>query len=303
MVYLVYAQDQATISPAELAARHDFGLELNRDGARQAALWAVPTDTVATGVPRHLLGSLFSIDITLAAQALRSLSTGAPTAPTLVWTDRDRFSQSVALLNPFSLRNEQRDAIVGAIRRGQERVRASADDVPAFDALADEIALDGWRRGAAHWHIVNDRKELLSLFSLYELLLLGGGGAAPPHNWGPAHLSLTSCQCAHFTPPNYWRLLAGRPSVGSLSATVPDVTLMVAVSLRDLNLPAALARVIMSAAMHDFLSQVRPNDADDWLALVRTAQTIRRERIEDYVAVATSNGLLRPDSSAAGGAR
>jgi len=45
---------------------------------------------------------------------------------------------------------------------------------------------------------------------------------------------------------------------------------------------------------------VRPSDHDDWLTLVRAAQAISRDRVEDYVAAITSGGALVPDEKGDG---
>ena len=73
---------------------------------------------------------------------------------------------------------------------------------------------------------------------------------------------------------------------------VADLNLRVAVTLRDLQLPAALAKSVLSAAVHDFIDRAKPSDPDDWLTLVRAAQNVSRERIEAYVASAISSGPL-----------
>ena len=46
--------------------------------------------------------------------------------------------------------------------------------------------------------------------------------------------------------------------------------------------------------MQDFIDTVKPSDPGDWLTLARAARTATRERIEDYVAVATAAGPLMP---------
>ena len=56
-----------------------------------------------------------------------------------------------------------------------------------------------------------------------------------------------------------------------VSMAVPDVNLHVAVMLSTLKLPAPLARMVVGAAMQEYLNSVRPNDANDWLTLVRGA--------------------------------
>ena len=76
-----------------------------------------------------------------------------------------------------------------------------------------------------------------------------------------------------------------------------------ALVLRDLGLPAALTPYVLSAAVQDYIDEVRPADDDDWLTLVRAAQAIPRERIEDYVAAATAGGPLVPDRRADGAMR
>jgi hypothetical protein len=67
------------------------------------------------------------------------------------------------------------------------------------------------------------------------------------------------------------------------------------VLLKQLQLPAALARVVLSAAMQDFIDQVKPTDEADWITMVRVARTLTREQVEDYMAAATATGPLVPD--------
>jgi hypothetical protein len=68
--------------------------------------------------------------------------------------------------------------------------------------------------------------------------------------------------------------------------------------LAAFQLPAALAREVLSAAMPEFTDTVVPSDAQDWLALSRAAQAIPRRRIEDYIAAATAvGGALVPDAA------
>jgi hypothetical protein len=72
--------------------------------------------------------------------------------------------------------------------------------------------------------------------------------------------------------------------------------------LRDLRLPAAIAKVVLAGAMQDFIDEVKPTDDSDWLTLARTARTFTRERIEDYVSAATAGGPLMPDQGGRSGA-
>ena len=76
---------------------------------------------------------------------------------------------------------------------------------------------------------------------------------------------------------------------------VADLPLRVAVMLHNLHLPAVLAKPALAAAMQDFIDSVNPTDGNDWLTLARAAQTVGRERFEDYIAAATADGPLLPD--------
>ena len=129
-----------------------------------------------------------------------------------------------------------------------------------------------------------------------ELLYLGGGPAAALDAWGMSAIASSGCVCTRLAPPNEWRTLLGRPQVGLMAATVADLNLHVAVMLRELRLPSALAKSVLVAAVQDFIDEVRPTDANDWLTLVRTAQAVPRERIEDYVAAAAADGPLIPET-------
>ena len=75
-----------------------------------------------------------------------------------------------------------------------------------------------------------------------------------------------------------------------------DFSLAVALRLRELNLPAALARPILAVAMQDFMDELEPASSNDWWSLSREAQSLRRQRVEDYVSVAAAvNGPLVPE--------
>jgi hypothetical protein len=95
-------------------------------------------------------------------------------------------------------------------------------------------------------------------------------------------------------PPGRLHLLAGRPQLGLIAAAIADLNLQVAIMLKALNLPAALARVVLSGAMQDFVDDVRPIDDGDWIALARRGRLLPRERLEDYIAAATATGPLVP---------
>jgi hypothetical protein len=66
--------------------------------------------------------------------------------------------------------------------------------------------------------------------------------------------------------------------------------------LKEMRLPAAVAKVVLSGAVQDFIDDARPTDDSDWVSLVRSARAATRDRIEDYIAGATAAGPFVPDS-------
>jgi hypothetical protein len=130
---------------------------------------------------------------------------------------------------------------------------------------------------------------------LTELLVLGGGRLAELDAWGMTSVA-TGCVCPRLPRPGTWPSFIGRPQLGLIAVGVADLNLHVAVMLKEMQLPAALARVILSGAMQDFIDEVRPTDDGDWLTLVRRARLVPRDRVEDYIAAATATGPLVPDS-------
>jgi hypothetical protein len=292
--------DGTVLLAGDVSYRHDFGL-LSKDSLLRArSPWSLPRQDVSPGVPWHVSGSLLGLDVALAPLALRRISFDRLTrAPKLTSNIRDAFGISVAIMNPYELRDDDRDAIVEAIGRGRARVVAimDADDAAErFDALADEVAVDGSRRRALRWMLAHEPDRFLSMFSLTELLFLGRPPAKSLDPWGMSVMATAGCICTRFVPPGTWWLLTGRPQLGAVAAGVADVNLHVAIMLKELNLPAALARAVLSAAMQDFIDEVRPTDDGDWVTLSRAARTATREQIEDYVATATADGPLVPDT-------
>jgi hypothetical protein len=233
---------------------------------------------------------LVGLDVGLATQALQRLAGDSLVGPpSLGSNDRETFARSVALLNPYALRDAERDRIGAAIQGGRQRAALARTDAD-LDALADAVSMDGWRRRALHWTAANEPDARLSLLSLDELFVLGGGSLSEVHAWGTAMTPSWGCLCTWMPAPNAWRFLTGRPQAGLLGSAVPDVTLHVAAGLHDLDLPAALARSVLSTEMQQFVDTARPNDGNDWLALVRGAVMITRERFEDFVAAAAAVG-------------
>jgi hypothetical protein len=297
--------DGSIMLATDVSRRHDFGFAANETEQRQRMAWALPRAVVMPGVPWHMTGSLVGLDVGLAPLALRRLNTDRVIdAPRLSASERETFATSVSLMNPFDLRNADRDAIVDAIARGRVRVLALADRrnrtagfEARFDELADAIDMEGHRRRSVRWTIEHEPGLVLSLFSLTELFSLGGGRPADADAWGMSMMTVDGCACTRLTAPGRWTALAGRPRLGLTAVGVADLNLRVAEVLKEIGLPAALARVVLSGAMQDFIDEVKPTDDADWLTLARSARSVSRDRIEDYVAVATAVGPLVPEVS------
>jgi hypothetical protein len=279
----------------DVSRRHDFGFDAKEAEQRGRSAWALPRQEVAPGVPWHVSGSMLGLDVALAPLALRRVTTDRIVdAPRLTSNLRDAFSVSVALLNPFALTDENRDAIATAIESGRSRV-ASMTDLRDLDGIASEVAMEGARRRALAWTFTNDRPRLESMLSLTELLVLGGGQPAPLDAWGMSMVATTGCVCSRLTLPGSWATLSGRPQLGVIAAGLADVNLQIAVLLKALELPAPLARVALSAAMQDFIDAVKPTDEADWVTMARAARSITVEQLADYLAAATAAGPLVPD--------
>ena len=290
----------APLLAGNVSRRHDFGFA-EKDGELRVRLpWTEPETDVAPGVPWHVRGSLLGLDLGLASLALRRTTSDPLThPPVLTATDRATFARTVALLNPLDLRDADRDALAAAIERGRARVEALAPDRAGLDAVADAIAMDGWRRRAVGWSLVASPDLVGSFFSLGDLLVLG----APPSSldrWGVDSGPTSGCLCTRFPTVGRWPLFVGRPASGVFPTQVIDLNLRVVLALRERQLPAALAPGVLAAATQDFIDDVQPSDDNDWLTLVRTAQALGRDRLDDYVASLTANGPLVPARAASG---
>jgi hypothetical protein len=283
--------------------RHDFGFGALKSEERLSIPWSVPAQAVAPGEPWHVRGSLLGLDVGLAKLGLHRISTDkAMKLPVLAPLEGETLAQTVALFNAFEIRDSERDSIAAAIRQGRERVTALQQQPATLDALAEEVAMDGWRRRAVAWAIASEPARVASYFSLRDLLGLGHADAGPAlDRWGMSALVSEGCLCTAMPLEGRWPLYIGRPQLGVLSTQAADLNLRVALVLQAHGLPAALAKGVLASAMQDYVDDVKPLDSNDWLTLVRWAQAVPDERIEDYIAALTAGGQLVPDRPASSG--
>jgi hypothetical protein len=305
MISLAYAADlgdpdSTAMLARNVALRHDFGFGRRDSDSRTRLAWSIPRQDFLPGVPWHVTGSVLGLDIAMASLSLKRISADRlAEAPHLSSNERDAFAVGVALMNPRSLLDSDRDAIVAAISRGRQRVAGLGPGRERLATVADAVGMDGWRRRALAWMLVEDKDAIPSMFSLAELLILGGGPPLSTVNaWGTIALQSEGCACLRLATPRTWRTFSGRPQMAFMASGVADLNLHVAEVMASMGLPAALLRHVLSAAVLDFIEEVTPADYNDWWAAARFAQTVPRELIEDYVASAAAvDGPLVPDET------
>jgi hypothetical protein len=282
-----------------LAGRHDFGLARSDAEKRVRSAWSIPKRTIDGGVAWRIEGAALGLELAIPSVLLRRIDTTLPPRPQAIREiERDAFAAGVALMDARLLRQDDLDAIAAAMARGRRRVEALARGDGDANALAREIAMDGWRIRALQWTIRHEPQRTSSWFSETDLLFLGGGDRIDLMAWGMPAADVIGCICSRMTAPGLWATLVGRPQPGLLVAAVADLNLRVAEVLAELGLPAGLARSVLSYAVQDFVDRVPVLHADDWLTRVRAAQALSREQIEDYVSAVTVEGPLVADTSA-----
>jgi hypothetical protein len=302
LVSLAYAADMGdpdgpALLAGNVALRHDFGLA-RRDGDARRIAWASPRQDFRPGVPWHIVGSIIGLDVAMATLNLRRLDLDRPFgAPALSSIERDGLAVTVTLMDALRLTDEDRDAIAEAVGRGRARVDALRAGAESLDRVADLLGLDGWRRRELAWALQDSGEAVADQFSLLDLLTLGGGaGRADVDAWGTPAIYTQGCPCSKLPSVRAWRAMEGRAQVPMMAATMSDLNLAVALMLRDLNLPAALARSVLSVGVADFIDELSSAQRPDWRRLSRQAQRIRRQRVEDYVSAAAAvNGPLVPE--------
>jgi hypothetical protein len=276
------------------SVRHDFGYGMPSRDTRVKAMWSVAITETRNG-PSHLIGSALALDLAMAPLGLKRISTDRiPEAPMLNMVQRDSFAATVAVMDSRALTDEARDEIAAYVDRGRRRM--TAVDPEAAGAIARELRLDGWRARALAWTARHEPARRIDLLTMAELLVLGGGRPAAFDAWGTYAVRTRGCLCTQLAPPGLWQSWWGLAQVGLPATLVSDLPLRVAVVLHNLQLPAVLAKPVLAAAMQDFVDSVNPTDGNDWLTLARAVQVIGAERFEDYVAAATADGPLVPET-------
>jgi hypothetical protein len=299
LTQLVYATalgrpERAGFSAEEAAARHDFGTRIN--GVRNAfGPWEHPV--LASGAEREtrVTGSLLGLDVALAPFSLVRLSSKLPPGrPTLGEYDRRALIESVVLVR--ELGDADRDGIVDAIRKGRERLAAVTTPDQAL-AVADEIGMGEARRGLLMWNVTRAPDRVATFLSPSELHWLGLGAAridARLHAWGAPAKPRLGCLCLQFPDRRPLELFTGRWGSGIFATAFPDLNLRLAELLAELRMPASLVGPILTSATLDFVNNTASRDADDRRALVEFVSALTLDRLEQYLALLTTDGPLVP---------
>jgi hypothetical protein len=139
--------------------------------------------------------------------------------------------------------------------------------------------------------------------SMSELFAAGLDGAPLPAGldaWGVSGAPRLGCQCLQMPAARPLDAFAGRWFSGVLGTGFPDMNLRVAELLEQLHMPGSLLAPVLASATWDFLMNVRINDFDDTSAWVEFASAIGVDRVEQYLALLTTDGPLVPFSEGSG---
>ena len=286
-------RDGVSISAADAARRHDFG---RRSTLGRTAPWRLPLHGTEPGQRWRVSGSLLGLDVGLADFSLVRLSFRPPSRkPSLNEFDRRIFTDAVALVEPVSLTDADRDTIVAAMQEGRGKLNAvrTSDDARA---IADAIGLSAPRRTLLPWVVEHQPERIAVFLSPSELLWLGldNGRVDALRAWGAPGGSRMGCLCLQVVDRRPWESFAGRQNAGMIASAFPDLNFRLAELLTDLRMPAALLGPVLAAATLDFINTVPSRDSDDRRGLVEFVQALKSEQVEQYLALLTTDGPLVP---------
>ncbi len=291
--------DRMTISAGDAADRHDFSMRLAN---RRSAPWMTPVAGADPWRGWHVVGSILGLDVQLADFAQQRISMRPPPAkPTLDDDQRRLLLETMALVEPTALTESDRDLIASLLEKGRARLAAVRTAAEAI-AVADEIRLSPTRRTLLPWVMANDPERLPLFLGPVELLWLGLEKAPVPPSlnaWGASAEPRLGCLCVQLLDRRPWEMFAGRWQSGIFGSAFSDLNLRLTEMLAQLKMPGALLAGVLAAATPDFAEISTPRDHDDRRALVEAVHAMKIERVEQYLALLTSDGPLVPvDSSA-----
>jgi hypothetical protein len=287
-------QPERPVSIEELARRHDLGLR--PELTHSVGPWTIPvTDASPRGY--RVSGALLGLEVALAEFSLTRVSTNWPLRkPTISSEERAVFIETVPIVEPALLLDDDRDLIVNAMRTARARVAAIHTSDEA-DALIGSIPVGPIRRTVFPWIVAHDPSRAASFLSPMELLWLGLGDTPvrPSMNgWGVSARVRLGCLCLQVLDRRSADLLGGRVNAGILATGMPDLGLRLAELLAELHMPAALLGGVLASATFDFVNEAASRDEDDRRGPVEFVLALQVDRLEQYLALLTTGGPLVP---------
>ena len=284
-------RDGFSISAADAARRHDFGL---RSRLRRSAPWWLPLPGTDTEQRWRVVGALLGLDLGLAEFRLVRLSNKPPPRrPTIEEDDRRVFVQAVVLVSPTSFTETGRDTILAALVKGRATLSAarSAEDVAA---LADSVGLSSQRRTVLAWAVSHDPSRVPLALSPAELFLLGATPGERMDAWGAPAMTRLGCLCLRGLERQPWDLYTGRSHTGIPASAMPDLSFRLTELLEELHMPPSLLAPVLSSAMLEFVSLAISRYSDDRRGPIEFVHALKRERVAAYLALLTTDGPLVP---------
>lgn len=287
--------ERALIAADDGARRHDFGL--GALGPRRHVQWSFPVPASDSRRGWHMMGSVLGLDVRLADFRLTRVSSRLPPRRPTLDDDRRRVLIEVtALIQPRSLPDDHRHAIVAALRTGRARV-AALTKPEAARALAHEIGLSPARGSLLSWVVAHDRERLAAALSPTEMLWAGLEGAPIPpafHAWGGPAEPRLGCLCLRMIDRRPWETFAGRWHTGIPTSGFSDLNLRVTELLAEIPMPAAMTAPVLASATLELVEGAAMRDHDDYRGLIEFVGSLRRVRVEQYLALLTTDGPLVP---------
>jgi hypothetical protein len=305
LIELVYATalgrpERAGFWAEEAAAQHDFGIRLDAERST-IGTWEHPELAAGDSLNARVTGSLLGLDAALAPFALVRLSSKLPPGkPSLNETERRTLTETVALVRQPE--DADRDRIAAAIRKGRDRLAGAGGLTPdQARAIAAAIGLDGPRRTLLIWNAAHASDRVAGFLSPSELLWLGLEPAADRvstdarlNMWGGPARPRLGCLCLQMLDRQPLDPFTGRWGSGIFASAFPDLNLRLAELLNELRMPAALLGPVLTAATPELVTHTVSRDADDRRALVDFVASLTVDRLEQYLALLTTDGPLVP---------
>ena len=89
-------------------------------------------------------------------------------------------------------------------------------------------------------------------------------------------------------------MYAGRSHTGMSASAMPDLNVRLTELLAELHMPASLLAPVLASATLEFVNLAISREPDDHRGLIEFVDELRRDRVEAYLALLTTDGPLVP---------